>query len=152
MSLSHYIALNVFVFLLVMPSLLILLINCQKGHMSLRQIYCSFWQRWNQKWLTDSQTMSPIQLTWTKNNSDDRNVKILPVWDVSKCVNCQKLGQGPVHFQQARIISWSRNWAAALEVGLNSQLLPKSVISRHWQSGFMDAIAEFCIMWALGTS
>ena len=154
MSLSHKIALNVFVFvfLLVMPSLLILQINGHKGHRSLRQIYGYLWRRWYQKWLTDLQTMSPIELTWTKNNSNDRNDKILPIWDVSKCANCQKLGQEAVHFQQARIISRSRNWTAALEVVLNSQLLPKSVISRHWQSGLMDAIAEFCMIWALGTS
>ena len=104
--------------------------------------------------LTDSQT--PIELTRLNTTAMtdtycpyDRH--ILPVWDVSKCVNCQKLGQEAVHFQQARIISRTRNWAAALEVVLNSQLLPKSVISRHWQSGFMDAIAEFCIMWAIDT-
>ena len=47
-------------------------------------------------WLTDTNWADRA-----KYNSDDRNVNISSVWDVSKCVNCQKLGQEAVHFQQA---------------------------------------------------
>ena len=61
-QISH-VTLNVLVFLLVMPCLIMLLIDFQKGHVCLRQPCSALWRRWNQTsslWLT----RSIVELSW----------------------------------------------------------------------------------------